>query len=281
MEYIPLNTLRDTSNSEIVALCLRAPCLSSDSNSTKVVKITPDIVVKFGIGVHQSEATTLNYVICHVDRSILRVPRVYRFFTHGDFAGMPLGYIVMEFVGGATLEACNITSELIKRIVTAINHISTLPMPQLQGPGPVYGGIPQGCLWTEYGAGTTFTSSRDMENWLNQRLDLSRNQTSRFSLSSESLVFSHMDIAKRNIILTETNEIVLIDWAHAGFYPAYFQRFCIEWCSVDDASFTKSLLHHLPGSYSNNEQYLLGEVLRINAMYHPSDLSRNGKKSRE
>src|SRR5262245_345440 len=129
MEYTFSSSLGDISNEDIVARCQRATCLSSDTNSTKVVKILPDIAVKFGIGVRQNEATTLDYVSRHAIRNILRVPRVYRFFTHGEFVGMPFGYIVMEFVGGVTLEACSIGSELIKRIVNALNHLSTLPMP--------------------------------------------------------------------------------------------------------------------------------------------------------
>ncbi|KAF1962871.1 hypothetical protein CC80DRAFT_434155 [Byssothecium circinans] len=276
MEYLFSDSLGDISNEDIVARCQSGLRLSSDTNSAKVVKILPDIAVKFGIGIRQNEATTLDYVRRHISKDILRVPRIYRFFTHGEFLGMPFGYIVMEFIGGVTLEECNIGPDLIKRIINALNHLSTIPIPPSQGPGPVYGGIPQGCLWSEYGAGTPFTTLQDMETWLNQRLDLSRRQLPRFALGSTELSFSHMDIARRNIILTEEDEICFVDWAHAGFYPAYFQRFCIEWCSVDDASFIRSLLHELPGSYSNGEEYLLGEVLRINSMYPPQNSTQEG-----
>ena len=211
----------------------------------------------------------MEYVSRHSDNTVMRVPQVYRFFTHGELVDMQFGYLVMEFVSGSTLESCDVESEMIKRIVNVIDHLSTLPMPPSQGPGPAYGGIAQGCLWTEYGAGTPFKSVKDMENWLNQRLGLSKRHLPRFSLNLTELYFSHMDIARRNIILTETDEIYLIDWAYAGFYPGYFQRLCIEWCLVDDDSYILSLLHHLPGSYSNGEDHLLGEVLRVNSRYLP------------
>ena len=203
----------------------------------------------------------------------------YEFLEYIDSLNMAnspvcrLGYIVMEFIGGVILEECNIGPDLIKRIVHALTHLSTIPMPPSQGPGPVYGGISRGCLWTEYGAGVPFTSLQDMETWLNQRLDLSRHQLPRFALGSTELLFCHMDVARRNIILTADNELCFVDWAYAGFYPGYFQRFCIEWCSIDDASFSRSLLDELPGSYCNGEEYLLGEVLRINSMYPPPTLS--------
>jgi hypothetical protein len=273
MEYLSSKSIADTSNEDIVARCQNGLRLSSDTNSAKVVKILPDIAVKFGVGIGQNEATTLDYVCRHISRDSLRVPQIYRFFTHGEHLGMPVGYIVMEFIAGVTLEECDIGPDLIKRIVNALDHLSTIPMPPSQGPGPVYGGIPRGCLWSEYGAGEPFTSLQDMESWLNQRLDLSRRQLPQFALGSTKLFFSHMDIARRNIILTAEDELCFVDWAYAGFYPGCFQRFCIEWCSVDDASFIRDLLQELPGSYSNGEEYLLGEVCRINSMYPPPAIS--------
>lgn len=152
MDYALPRALENVSNEAIATLCQSAVSLSSDTNSTRVVKILPGIVVKYGVGVRQNEATTLEYVYRHVNGNILRVPQVYRFFTHGELVGMPLGYIVMEFIGGITLEGCPMSLELIKRVANALSHLPRLPMPPFQVPGPVYGGIPQGCLWSEYGA---------------------------------------------------------------------------------------------------------------------------------
>ena len=133
----------------------------------------------------------------------------------------------------------------------------------------MYGEIAQGCLWTEYGAGTPLKSLRHMENWLNQRLGLSSLQLSQISPEPIKLSFSHMDIARRNVILTDENETCSISWVYAEFYPRYFQKFCIEWCLVDDDCYIRGLLHYLPGSYSNNEYHRLGEVLRVNSTYPP------------
>ena len=52
----------------------------------------------------------------------------------------------MEFVSGATLESHSVGPEVIMRIINAIDHLPTLPIPPYQGPGPVYDGIAQGCL---------------------------------------------------------------------------------------------------------------------------------------
>lgn len=274
MEYTYLSSLSGISNEDLVARSRDAPCLSSDANSTKVVQILPDIVVKFGIGVRQNEATTQDFVFRRMDRKILRVPEVYRFFTHGEFAGMQFGYIVMEHIAGSTLKKGSVGPDLIRRVIKALDHLATLPMPRSHGPGPVCGGIAQGGLWSEYGAGTSFTSMQDMETWLNKRLDLSSRKLPRFSLGSTKLLLCHMDVVRRNIILTEKDEICFIDWAQAGFYPGYFQRFCTEWCSVeDDRSFTRDILGQLPG-YNNGVEYLLGEVLRINSMYPPPGIER-------
>lgn len=142
------------------------PRLCNGINSTKAVKILPDVAVKFGIGIYQSEATTIDYVFRHSDKTVLRVPQVYRFFTHGELVDMPFGYIVMEYISGTTLESHSAGPELIKRMVKAIDHLTAFPVTPCQAPGPVDGAIAQGCLWSGYRAGTPFKSMQDMKTGL-------------------------------------------------------------------------------------------------------------------
>ncbi|KAK7456421.1 hypothetical protein VKT23_010669 [Stygiomarasmius scandens] len=40
---------------------------------------------------------------------------------------------------------------------------------------------------------------------------------------SHSLVFTHGDIHKLNIILGDDGQLWLIDWGHSGFYPRWFE----------------------------------------------------------
>jgi hypothetical protein len=41
--------------------------------------------------------------------------------------------------------------------------------------------------------------------------------------TAETLVLTHHDLAPRNIKLDRCNQIWLIDWDFAGFYPKYFE----------------------------------------------------------
>jgi hypothetical protein len=281
MDYAYPSSLASITNEAITDLCQDGTLLSAELNSTKVVLVLPDIVVKFGIGVHQQEATTLDYAYHHANSTAIRVPQVFRFFTNGKFAGLPFGYIVMEHITGVNLEqiATDQRPDLITRVANAMNHLSQIPIPPQQTPGPVDGGAPRGYLWTDYGACASFGSLRQMEDWLNRRLDLSAHQLPRLDLSFTTLAFSHMDIARRNIILTTDDEICFVDWAFAGFYPPFFQRFCLEWCSSDSTSFVRSLLDQLPDIGGGDQDLLLGEILRINSMYLPPALLDSREKA--
>jgi hypothetical protein len=42
-------------------------------------------------------------------------------------------------------------------------------------------------------------------------------------LRTETFVFTHHDLAPRNILLGTFGELCLLDWDFAGFYPIYFE----------------------------------------------------------
>lgn len=66
-----------------------------------------------------------------------------------------------------------------------------------------------------------FSSIPDMNEWLNRRLIL-RNEY--IDLTSHSLVLCHIDLCRRNMILEEDNQsICLVDWAHSGLFPRFFE----------------------------------------------------------
>jgi serine/threonine protein kinase len=42
-------------------------------------------------------------------------------------------------------------------------------------------------------------------------------------LEPNTFVFTHHDLAPRNLLLTPSDELCLLDWDFAGFYPIYFE----------------------------------------------------------
>lgn len=72
----------------LVAFCSRASCETLGERSGivyggRIVKVSEQAVIKFGIGVTESEANNQRGAYQLLDPSIVRVPRVYRFFSQG------------------------------------------------------------------------------------------------------------------------------------------------------------------------------------------------------
>lgn len=50
----------------------------------------------------------------------------------------------------------------------------------------------------------------------------------RSCLESENFVFTHHDLAPRNILVTASGDIWILDWDFAGFYPIHFEYASIQ-----------------------------------------------------
>lgn len=84
-----------------------------------------------------------------------------------------------------------------------------------------------------------------------------------------------MDIVRRNLLLTEDETLCFLDWEFAGFYPPYFQIFCLKWCSSDEPVFVDKLLAEIPSTDGKEQEVTLGEILRINTRYSPPGLKKS------
>ena len=221
---------------ELVAFCKENKPINAEG--TRLVMLSEDIIIKFGLGVQPWEAANQRYVYHHVDGSYLRVPQVYRFFQDRALGpNLIMGFMVMEYMKGTELAAYQqetalseeATADMVTRIVRALAHLSKIPVPYDQAPGPVDGGEPCGYLWSEGGAGTSFTSIAAMEHWLNGRLALHELGThKKLDLTSFKLFMCHTDLAPRNIMLMADGGICFLDWAYAGFYPRLFEIYALR-----------------------------------------------------
>jgi hypothetical protein len=87
---------RDSPDDELIAYCANPPVsqiLGGAPYGNKVIRLSDDQVIKFGIVVTREEAENRKRAFDLVDRNIVRVPRVDRFFEDGS----GLGYLVMEY----------------------------------------------------------------------------------------------------------------------------------------------------------------------------------------
>lgn len=92
-----------------------------------------------------------------------------------------------------------------------------------------------GHLWSEYGARTEFKSPGDLNAYLNQWLGL-RNQS--IDLTNQKLVFCHLGLCRRNMIMLPDRSICLLDFAHAGLYPRVFELVSCRFVCPDDPPYT-------------------------------------------
>lgn len=157
---------------------------------------------------------------------------------------------MMEYIPGRTMEECmtghngdEVYQMYAQRIFEAAITLSNAAVPPLQPPGPVGGGEPYGYLFHADGVGcrAKFGSIQLMNSWLNKRLRLAQDPSSKIrkcidiyeqasrgilDFQDAELTLVHGDLAPRNfIVVKDNNRLALVDWAFAGFYPKVFEAF--------------------------------------------------------
>ncbi|RMZ87185.1 hypothetical protein DV736_g5589, partial [Chaetothyriales sp. CBS 134916] len=220
-------------NSEIVGFCQlhkddRSRLLSPDESGTKVIKLTDQVVVKFGRSVRLQEASAQDLAFKNTDCEVLRIPKVYRFFSQQESKWDSVGYLVMEKIDGVNLEQLGDwdKAEIVSRVTTVLNALHSIPG---TCPGPISGGEAYGYLYAQKSSGTEFSTINDLESYLNERLAFFERK---ISLGGQHLCLCHMDVAPRNFIMDVYGRLCLLDWATAGFYPRYFELWSLEFADT-------------------------------------------------
>ncbi|KAF2421523.1 hypothetical protein EJ08DRAFT_653365 [Tothia fuscella] len=243
------------SDFDIVQICQDKPPFAGSPHGNRLVEISEDVVVKFGLGVRKQEAENQIYAHQHVDSAILYIPQVFRFFAvaYPDFT---MGYLIMERIVGCNLQDLDLSSrpDVTKHTIEAMRHLRSIPMPHSQGPGPVGGALAQGYLWSDDGAEHTFTSVEDMETWMNSKADVIRQP--HMSLRKYELGMCHMDLVRRNIFLLPNSTICFVDWAFAGFFPTIFEIYTFRELRSQDELWFNQLLDYLPTPSADDEKVL-------------------------
>jgi len=265
---------RTATEQELIAFCREGKPIKN--NGTRVVMLSQEFIIKFGIGVMPEEASNQRYAHHHVNSDLLRVPKVYRFFQDATWGpSLIMGYLVMEYIKGRELATYlrildeEAMAKIVARIVNALAHLSQIPVPTGQAPGPANGGESYGYLWSDNGAGTSFTSIADMEYWLNKRLAMHELGTdTKLNLKSSKLFMCHTDLVPRNIMLLNDGGICFLDWAYAGFYPRFFEIYALRSRLNREPIFSK-ILKQLGLSTAEEEKQLkqLALVENINLRF--------------
>jgi tRNA A-37 threonylcarbamoyl transferase component Bud32 len=241
----------------LIAYGKSAPVLHS-FGGVNIVRLSHDLVLKSGRGVLASEGETMSYVMKKFPG--VRLPKVHRYFSvdcplsyHGTE-----GYIVMDYVDGLSLDACwdKLSPDVHKDIATQVGAmVNQLQSVHFDHPGAIGGGVSRGIWFSDYGAGP-FTTKAGFENWINWKLELGKacKQASADvpRISCNYFVLVHGDLSPRNVIVDTNDQVWLIDWGCAGFYPPIFEAASAK----HQVQFPKFAELLLPLIYNNAEELL-------------------------
>ncbi|KAK6516394.1 hypothetical protein TWF506_006304 [Arthrobotrys conoides] len=203
-------------------------CHNEDRNliDRNVVKISNEAVIKFGYcRPDPEEAENLRMAAAILDpiATLVRVPKFYRYFTHESRS-----YLVMEYIEGRTPSESEYEA-LAEEMNGVLRHFRTLPTGSQ--PGPFNGGISRGYFWDR--DRPNFQTIEQLEDWINTRLLVDP----KVSFQASDLVFSHLDVALRNIIRKADGTLYLIDWEAAGYYPKCFELAALEMVNTHSTRF--------------------------------------------
>lgn len=222
---------KDIQRASVIAYCQNPlPNNIVSQYGKRVIRISDQEVVKWGPDVTNEEAENQRIAYELVDGRIVRIPRVYAFFS--DDRGW--GYIVMELIKGKVIDPLEDLGA-VEKIAGVLDYFATL---RHTTPGSLCGGPCRGLLFPDT-EDLVFESPDEMEKWFNSRL-LSHNP--KLSFQGCDFVLCHLDLAPRNILWQEDGSLCLLDWASAGYYPRLFE-FCVQWITEGkDGSFNSLLL---------------------------------------
>lgn len=205
---------------EIVQHCLRSnpgrDIISEPEGGQSVIRISEDAVVKCGISVTRFEAANQQQAYEILDPAIIKVPRVYRFFSHGN-----RGYLIMEYINGQPVSSMMDPDAYLEPMAKVLKLFEQM---QRVKPGALHEGLACGRLWLDDDLIIPTTVS-DIEEYYNKR---QLRDLAHLNLAGYPLVFCHLDVAPRNILVLEDGSLCLIDWDSAGYYPRLFERAGLE-----------------------------------------------------
>ncbi|EAT80542.1 hypothetical protein SNOG_12130 [Parastagonospora nodorum SN15] len=207
---------------ELISYGKVAPALHS-LGRTKVVRLSKTLAMKFGPTVLASEGETMRYVATKLPG--VRLPRVYRCFNVNQSSPRSgvQGYIVMDYIDSPSLDTCwdelslRIQQSVVKQVAAMVDQLQSVHSDR---PGVIGGGISHGKCFSIYGSGL-FRTKEAFQKWIDRKL-----------------------------YLNTCNQVWLIDWECAGFYPPILEAASAKH-QFQFESFSRLLL---PLIYNNPEE---------------------------
>ncbi|KAG5954688.1 hypothetical protein E4U57_004213 [Claviceps arundinis] len=253
-----------------------------ERDGRRVVRFGNHFVIKYGLDVSLTEGENMLFVR---QTQPLLAPEVFALFSVETDHGR-VNYIIMENVVGdrldqvwdrlGTPEKCRIADTLRLQIET----LRKIPAPGYFG---CVGRRPfeENMFWATSEDGSDdakFDGPFDTESELNDALVQSyrvyggRDQKANFYrrvlplvLRENSIVFSHGNLQRKNIMLKPDGQPVLIGWKAAGWYPAYWEHVIAMFRCEDVVDDWHEYLSRIINEYPN--EYAWFDMIRHDLWY--------------
>ena len=194
----------------------------------KVYRVDAKTVVKTGDDIRMAEAATMRFVR---ENTMLPVPEVLDAYVDAESSHV---CIVMEYIDGRPLdEEWDSYDELQKRSVESQLQEYLKEMRQISGifVGSVDGSSCHDQLFDDV---PTLSGPFESETAFHEGLISAMREKGsstwtdmviRFveKLPPHKILFTHNDIAPRNILVREAKVVGIVDWEFAGYYPEYWE----------------------------------------------------------
>ncbi|KAL9025696.1 MAG: hypothetical protein Q9196_005525 [Gyalolechia fulgens] len=209
-------------------LLLQAPTISPDAPS-HLRLINPTTVAKFGDSISLTEAESMRFIR---SRTSVPVPKVIDAFVLQDTKHV---CILMEYIDGQPLyEVWDTYSKMQKEHVISQLKGFMEELRQIKGSsiGPVDGTycVEQFFDGEDQATYGPYESETAFNDGLVRALEARGRNTwtavvARFirAMPPHSIVFTHNDLAPRNILVRDGNVVAILDWEFSGFYPEYWE----------------------------------------------------------
>lgn len=216
---------------------LEAPTIAPDAASY-VRLINTTTVAKTGDGIRLTEAASMRFVR---SKTSIPVPEVIDAFVQPETKHV---CILMDYIDGRPLnEVWDTCSEEQKEHIVSQLKGFLEELRQIKGTfiGSVDG---TGCAdqffdgedkasYGPYDSETAFNDglvralkARGRNTWTERVVRFIR------AMPEHDIVFTHNDLAPRNILVRDGNVVAILDWEFSGFYPDYWE-FVKAWCWPD------------------------------------------------
>ncbi|KAI8623547.1 kinase-like domain-containing protein [Xylariaceae sp. FL1651] len=241
MEYVPLQLPYFAPLSSLPAPLpsfeeIKSVAPSSYSLDRLIIPIGQHFVVKLGTGIRTLEGENMLFVRNH---SNVRVPTVYAIYKHGDVT-----VIIMEQIQGKPLSSVNPVEDqsISEKLRKQVNELRKIPPPGYYGS---LGRRPYNSVLFGSRLGPFVHLNDFHDSFLHvwdQGLvvgdpsgDARSSVQRRFRELAErhgKPVFTHGDLAPRNILYLPDGSLCIIDWETAAWYPLYWEY--LESCRFND-----------------------------------------------